>query len=83
MRQNAGMANEATLPTKDVAALYRFDVETVRRWVRMGRLRAMRVGSQMRFSPRDVADAMNRGGTVGSERRGGGSRSPRPASRHP
>jgi len=48
------------MTTKEVAALYRFEVETVRRWVRMGRLRALRVGSQMRFRRKDVVNAMER-----------------------
>ena len=54
------MANQ-TLTTKELADLYRFKPETIRRWFRMGRLRATREGNQLRFRREDVDAAMNRG----------------------
>lgn len=53
------MANEI-MTVKEVAALYRFTDETVRRWVRLGRLRVHRVGNEIRFRRRDVIAAMER-----------------------
>lgn len=54
------MADQPDIMTvKEVAALYRFDVETVRRWVRMGRLKPMRLGNQMRFKRSVVIRAMD------------------------
>lgn len=53
------MANQPDImTTKEVAALYRYDEATVRRWVKLGRLKAMRMGNELRFKRSVVIQAM-------------------------
>lgn len=55
------MAEKPEIMTcKEVASLWRFEPQTVRRWVTMGRLKALRIGNHMRFRRADVIAAMER-----------------------
>jgi excisionase family DNA binding protein len=54
------MAETPLMTTKEVATLTQFEPRTVRRWVSMGRLKALRIGHEMRFRRADVLSALER-----------------------
>lgn len=53
--------SEALLTATELAEYLKIHVRTVRRWVREGRLPAIRMGRGLRFASDDVDEAVRRG----------------------
>lgn len=50
------MAEKPLLTTEDVAGLLQLDIETVRRYIREGKLRAIKIGGQYRIRREDFEE---------------------------
>ena len=58
-------ATQALMTVEDVAARHRVTTTTVRRWIKAGKLRALRMsGGTLRITPEDLAAFEHQHGTI-------------------